>query len=182
MSDSGLFCASIYTTDLSLTRPCIVSFLPPAPLSLCVNDGFDMRNDEAMCPTERSALQKIYDAAKGREWTEDTDESTKVAWLDEYGSHCDWLGITCDSSGHVRKLNLTNNGLSGKLSESIGDLTFLEVLDLRDNDIKVSCPLSGLNSSSYFALIFLDHPRDLSATGIDSIRDRITSQPQPFVP
>jgi len=37
----------------------------------------------------------------------------------------------------VIELNLSNNGLSGRLSESIGNLTFIEVLDLSDNDIKV---------------------------------------------
>ena len=37
----------------------------------------------------------------------------------------------------MTKLNLTNNGLSGRLSESIGDLTFIKELDLSDNDIKV---------------------------------------------
>ena len=96
-------------------------------------------NNEHMCPVERSALKRIYDAAKGREWTEDTkvdSDGIAVAWLNEHKSHCKWLGVSCDTSGHVIGLNLTNNALSGKLSQSIGNLAFLEVLDVRDNDIK----------------------------------------------
>ena len=38
----------------------------------------------------------------------------------------------------VIALNLTNNGLSGKLSSHIASLASLAVLDLSDNDIKVS--------------------------------------------
>ncbi|EJK53387.1 hypothetical protein THAOC_27192 [Thalassiosira oceanica] len=96
-----------------------------------------------MCPVERSALKRIYDAAKGREWTEDTkvdSDGIAVAWLDEYKSHCKWLGVSCDTSGHVIGLNLMNNALSGKLSESIGKLAFLEVLDVRDNNLKGYIP------------------------------------------
>ena len=106
-----------------------------APLSLCmllsVNE-FDLANEPAFCPLERNALSDFYDSAKGGEWTNGTN------WKDEYESFCDWKGVTCDDGrNHVTKLNLTNNGLSGRLSESIGDLTFIKELDLSDNDIKV---------------------------------------------
>jgi Leucine-rich repeat (LRR) protein len=105
-----------------------------APLILCVErevKEFDLADDTTLCPTERNALSDFYDAAKGAEWTDG------FLWLDEYASYCDWKGVTCDDDkNHVTKLNLTNNGLSGRLSESIGNLTFIEVLDLSDNDIK----------------------------------------------
>ena len=38
----------------------------------------------------------------------------------------------------VTELDLANNGLSGKLTEQIASLSSLAVLDLSDNDIKVS--------------------------------------------
>ena len=85
-----------------------------------------------MCPTERKALTEFYYSAKGREWTNSGN------WTQEYIRHCDWYGVTCDDkTGKVVMLNMTNNGLSGKLSTSIGSLSSLKVLDLSDNDIKV---------------------------------------------
>ena len=108
-----------------------------APLSLCTLrfvEDFDLANDIRMCPIERNALSDFYDSAKGAEWKDGTN------WQDEYASYCDWKwkGVTCDNNtNHVTKLSLSHNGLSGSLSESIGDLISIEVLDLSDNDIKV---------------------------------------------
>ncbi len=106
-----------------------------APPSLCMLsnvEAFDLANDTTLCPIERNALSDFYYSAKGGEWTNSTN------WVDEYTNYCNWKGVTCDNStNHVTKLNLTNNGLSGRLSESIGSLTSFELLDLSDNDIKV---------------------------------------------
>lgn len=76
------------------------------------------------------------------EWTDRTN------WLDvdEHVSHCNWMGVTCDSSTNlVTKLNLWNNGLSRILTKSIGNLTSIEVLDLSGNDIKVTYMLDSLS-------------------------------------
>ena len=94
-------------------------------------EAFDLAFDPKFCPIERNALSDFYDSANGTRWTNGT------LWLDEYTSYCDWTGVTCEQGRHVTKLNLTNNGLSGRLSDSIGDLTFIEVLDLSNNEIKV---------------------------------------------
>ena len=107
-----------------------------APLSLCTLrsgvEEFDLANDTDLCPVERNALINFYDSAKGVEWTDSTN------WLDEYESYCNWHGVTCDSeTNHITQLELANNGLSGRLSNSIGNLTSIEKLDLSDNDIKV---------------------------------------------
>ena len=112
----------------------------PAPLSLCkLHSGveeFDLVHDETLCPIERNALSDFYDSAKGSEWTNSTN------WLDEYESFCDWHGVVCaDGMNNVIELNLSNNGLSGRMSKSIGKLTFIEKLDLSDNDIKVRSAL-----------------------------------------
>eukprot|EP00984_Skeletonema_dohrnii_P021325 scaffold10629_cov77-Skeletonema_dohrnii-CCMP3373.AAC.2 len=109
-----------------------------APLGLCTLrsvEEFDLVNDTALCPVERNALSDFYTSTKGAEWTDSTN------WLDEYTRYCDWNGVTCDDDKqHVTELELSNNGLSGRLSKSIGDLTLMEVLDLSDNDIKGSIP------------------------------------------
>ena len=41
----------------------------------------------------------------------------------------------------VTELNLTNNGLSGKVNSILADLILLEVLAMKDNGIKVSVGL-----------------------------------------
>ena len=99
---------------------------------LCSLPEFDLVTNTLMCPPERNALRDFYESAKGSDWT------NNIKWLDPYEPHCSWPGVKCSASGNTIELNLANNGLSGTLSEKIADLTFLEVLDLSDNDIKVS--------------------------------------------
>ncbi len=125
-----------------------------APLSLCTLSNvkeFDLANDQELCPIERNALSEFYYSSKGAEWTNDNN------WVDEYASHCDWDGVTCDDFMRVEELNLANNGLSGRLSESIGKLTSINVLDLSDNDIKVISILSVqcISISYHFDVNFL---------------------------
>ena len=76
-------------------------------------------------------MKEIYHSAKGPDWT----ESDK--WLDEFANHCDWYNVKCNEDNHVTRLDLRSNGLLGKLSKSISDLTWLQYLDLSDNDLKV---------------------------------------------
>ena len=80
------------------------------PLNLCYIKGFDLLNQTGACPPERNALNEIYILAKGQEWT-DSD-----GWVNEHISHCSWKGVTCDPKNSTIKLELPNNGLSGKLS------------------------------------------------------------------
>jgi len=108
----------------------------PAPLELCFHPMyFDLKNDISKCPVERNALKDFYDSSKGGEWTVSTN------WTDPYISHCQWHGIKCkeDVNEHITiSIELPTNGLSGTLSKSIANLSLLEVLDLSDNDVKVS--------------------------------------------
>eukprot|EP00984_Skeletonema_dohrnii_P014278 scaffold5981_cov146-Skeletonema_dohrnii-CCMP3373.AAC.7 len=124
-----------------------------APLSLCIErevKEFDLANDKTLCPIERNALSDFYDSAKGVEWTDGS------LWLDEYASYCKWTGVACNDMNRVTKLNLTNNGLSGRLSKSIGNLSFIEVMDLSDNDMKGSIPteIGLLSNLTYLRLSY----------------------------
>jgi hypothetical protein len=101
-------------------------------LDLCVLEGFDSVNDVLLCPLERNALYEFYTGAKGQEWTVSKD------WLSQYDSHCMWYGVMCSEMNETIALRLESNGLSGTLSTSIAKLKSLSVLDLSDNDIKVS--------------------------------------------
>ena len=44
----------------------------------------------------------------------------------------EWFGVTTDREGRVTALNLPGNALSGPIPDALGDLTFLEVLDLAE--------------------------------------------------
>ena len=103
----------------------------PAPLNLCYLDGFDLKNDNTVCPPERIILNDFYEWAKGGEWTVSDD------WAFSQNNHCHWYGVECNEEGAVIKLTLASNGLSGKLNNRISELRSLEVLDISDNDIKV---------------------------------------------
>ena len=118
---------------LSSTSLSITFSSNPAPLELCFHPQFDIKNDTSLCPIERNALRDFYYSTKGGEWTDNEH------WLDQYGNPCKmpWFGVSC-TNDVVTELNLANNGLSGKLSPPIASLSSLEVLDLSDNDIKVS--------------------------------------------
>lgn len=154
----------------------------PAPLSLCSIQNNDLEHDATLCPIERRSLKEFYDLAKGREWTESTN------WVDEYKSCCDWAGITCDSDTNtiVMKLDLRNNGLSGKVSSSIGRLTFLEVLNLSDNDMKVNSQqyIYLYSAQIYFAQTMFSQIccTILSFPGQHSIGDWTAFQSHPFAP
>ncbi|CDY09384.1 BnaA02g26260D [Brassica napus] len=69
-------------------------------------------------------------------------------WLLVNDNCCNWTGITCDNNNTIRvtKLELGNKKLSGTLSESLGNLDQIKVLNLSRNFIKDSIPLSILTS------------------------------------
>ncbi|KAK1744100.1 leucine-rich repeat domain-containing protein [Skeletonema marinoi] len=124
-----------------------------APLSLCLEsevEEFDLATDPNLCPIERNALSDFYYSTKGAEWTDSTN------WLNEYQSYCKWHGVTCNEDNRVKTLELSNNGLSGRLRESIGNLTTIKVLDLSDNDIKGSIPkeVGHLSELTYLRLSY----------------------------
>jgi hypothetical protein len=79
--------------------------------------------------------------------------------MDPHIGHCEWHGINCNGGNNTIKLELDNNGLSGKLSPYISNLSFIEVLDLNDNDIKVIRIMLLHMLSSRSILIIFSSPR-----------------------
>ncbi|CAM0945264.1 unnamed protein product [Alopecurus aequalis] len=68
---------------------------------------------------------------------------------------CRWTGVNCTTTPpfRVSSLNLTSQNLQGQISPSLGNLTFLEYLDLSVNNFGGSIPL--LNNLQHLRLLFL---------------------------
>ena len=94
--------------------------------------------------SERQALESIYAATGGTNWTNNT------SWLGEAGTECDWYGVTCND-GSVVALDLSNNELAGSIPLSLQNLTSLTDLDISDNSLDGSVPswLLDLNLSNF---------------------------------
>ncbi|CAD6260898.1 unnamed protein product [Miscanthus lutarioriparius] len=69
--------------------------------------------------------------------------------------YCSWNGIKCSRTnlGRVRELNLTFQSLGGPISPSLGNLTFLRILDLSSNNFVGQLPF--LNRLRRLKAIFL---------------------------
>jgi Leucine-rich repeat (LRR) protein len=89
--------------------------------------------------TECAALIDLYNSTNGPHWTNNS------GWH-QTNTPCDWQGITC-RDGHVTRLNLYNNQLSGTLPASLGNLNRLEKLSLAFNQIGGPVPASLGNLS-----------------------------------
>ncbi|KAF7081489.1 hypothetical protein CFC21_085427 [Triticum aestivum] len=66
---------------------------------------------------------------------------------------CRWNGVDCSPTGRFTKLYLSERGLSGPISPSLGNLTFLRELDLSSNGFTVEIPpLNHLQRLEYLDL------------------------------
>ncbi|CAL4985621.1 unnamed protein product [Urochloa decumbens] len=68
---------------------------------------------------------------------------TLISW-NESSHFCNWEGVLCSvkNPSRVTSLNLTNGGLVGQISPSLGNLTFLKVLVLSANSFSGEIPMS----------------------------------------
>ncbi len=78
---------------------------------------------------EKDALIALYNSTSGStKWTEKWNTTTDPCATPI------WHGITCDTQSHIIKIELNHNALYGTIPIEIGNLTLLEVLNLRDNN------------------------------------------------
>ncbi|MDE0260606.1 MAG: hypothetical protein OXR82_19735 [Gammaproteobacteria bacterium] len=75
---------------------------------------------------DAKALESLYGAAGGSRWTHSD------GWLDTPALE-EWYGVVADSLGRVRELDLTQNGLDGRLPASLGNLVSMIRLRIGDN-------------------------------------------------
>ena len=82
-----------------------------------------------------TSLRALYDRTGGADWT------NASGWLG-VPILADWHGVTADSLGRVRKLDLGSNGLDGEIPQEIADLAEAVELRLGDNDLRGRLPLT----------------------------------------
>ena len=83
-----------------------------------------------------SALTTLYGVTGGRRWTD------SEGWTSELPVE-EWYGVTADSLGRVTELDLRGNGLFGRLSARLSELTRMTALRIGDNsDLSGRLPAS----------------------------------------
>ncbi len=84
---------------------------------------------------ECQALLLLYESTNGPQWQEQTN------WLQRTSpiSPCDWAGVRC-AGGHVTRLLLAGNNLTGPLPRGLGQFSFLTHLHLANNGLRGALP------------------------------------------
>ena len=97
-------------------------------------DGIENRDEGLYCnAADAAVLEALHAASGGPDWT------NSAGWL-ETPALAQWHGVTADSLGRVVTLDLTRNGLAGKLPANMGDLTEMTILRLGDNALSGRLP------------------------------------------
>ncbi|MCZ0933808.1 MAG: M66 family metalloprotease [Gemmatimonadetes bacterium] len=97
-------------------------------------DGIGQTDEGQFCnETDRAALAALHASAGGENWTD------SEGWLDETAL-AEWHGVGTDSVGRVATLDLTGNGLAGRLPAGLGDLAALTALRVGDNALSGRLP------------------------------------------
>jgi Leucine-rich repeat (LRR) protein len=89
---------------------------------------------------ECEALVAFYNSTNGDSWTD------KGGWLED-NTPCSWKGVTC-SGGHVSKLYLESNELTGTIPTELGNLSNLTRLSLSSNKLTGTIPTELGNLSN----------------------------------
>ena len=84
-------------------------------------------------PNRRALLTKLYEAARGADWTHNAN------WLSDAPLGT-WYGVITDAGDRVTGLVLTYNDLIGQIPSELGGLTNLKELSLENNDLVGEMP------------------------------------------
>lgn len=104
---------------------------------------------QAGIETDRAALEALYTATDGANWTDSTN------WLTDAPLSA-WHGVTTDDAGRVTGLDLRDNGLTGAIPDALGSLAQLEELNLSWNSLTGSIP-DALGSLTKLVVLSLWH-------------------------
>ena len=92
---------------------------------------------ESLCnAVDLAVLTSLFEAAGGSGWGD------SGGWLDDFALD-EWYGVSADSLGRVTELDLTANGLAGRMPTTLGELSRLRELRIGGNgDLAGRLPLS----------------------------------------
>jgi Leucine-rich repeat (LRR) protein len=120
---------------------------------------------------DAEVLRVLYEATGG-----DPDWTNSSGWLSD-AALSEWHGVEVDSAGRVSRLDLSANGLSGQLPDSLAELSVLVSLDLSDNTLSGPLPDSLGKLSALTRLDVSGNgnlagrlPQSLTALGLDELR------------
>ena len=105
---------------------------------------------------DRVALVALYDATAGDDWR----NKTKWKSIDPLG---DWRGVTTNAAGRVTGLDLNLNSLNGSIPADLGDLTYLDTLNLAQNTLSGLIP-ADLGYLTYLQTLNLGYNSGLTGS------------------
>lgn len=100
--------------------------------------------------TQRTALTSFFTATNGPQWS----DLCNNGWTWDNQTTCEWFGITC-MNNLVTSINLANCGLSGTLPSELGQVAYLQDLDVSSNAISGTIPDNGLLNLTNLQLVYL---------------------------
>ena len=107
---------------------------PPIPTPTPLNISCPHPGPIEESAIDRAALEALYWATIAGSW------KNRLKWMTA-APIAEWHGVTTDyCSGRVTELNLSSNGLSGKIPPEVGGLSSLEVLLLDSNYLRSEIP------------------------------------------
>ena len=107
-----------------------------AEITVTASDGSSsaLQGFTALVPlADRKVLQVLYDELDGDNWWNNTNWLTDAS-LDE------WHGVSTDSDGRVRTLDVRVNRLRGEIPPELGSLSSLRSLHLNNNSLRGEIP------------------------------------------
>ena len=99
---------------------------------------------------DRTALEALYHATGGPDWTNSEN------WLTDAPLD-DWYGVDADAAGRVVRVELRENALRGEIPPELRRLARLERLELGGNQLtgRIPTELGGLTSLKYLSLVLV---------------------------
>ena len=135
-TDGGVYYCAVYNPNfVELTLTTKVAFI-------------NSSGSHGITQTEYDALVSFYNSTNGNSWNDNNN------WLSTEDVET-WKGVTVEG-GHVKTLKFVLNGLTGSIPSDIGDLTYLEKIDIQENEegITGSIPneIGNLSNLKHFRL------------------------------
>ncbi len=104
-----------------------------AQVAFALQADFNCLGVTQISKTECQSLVSLYNETGGDNWI------NRDGWL-QNDTPCSWYGLACDNEGHLSRIILEGNQLSGELPPELGNLSQLTWLQLNANQLSGSIP------------------------------------------